>query len=65
MIAILVALIVLLALIGLLLWGAYMEMGRDLPCKRASMKKTSSTRTPEKSAKESEDENSFPTAKAA
>jgi hypothetical protein len=65
MVAILVVLIVLLAVIGLLLWGAYLEMGKELPCKRAAMKQTSSTTTPETSAKESQDKSSFPTTKAA
>jgi hypothetical protein len=65
MIAIVVTLVVFVAFIGLLLGGAYMEMGKELPCKRASMKQASSIRTPETAAKESQDENSFPTAKAA
>jgi hypothetical protein len=65
MVAILVTLIVFLAFIGLLLGGAYIEMGKELPCKKASMKQTSSRRTPETSAKESEDKSSFPTTKAA
>jgi hypothetical protein len=65
MVAIVVTLIVFLAFIGLLLGGAYIEMGRELPCKRASMKQTSLARTPETSAKEPQDKSSFPTAKAA
>ena len=35
MTALLVALVVFLGLIVLLLWAAYAEIGRDLPCKRA------------------------------
>ena len=35
MTALLVALVVFLGLIVLLLWAAYAEVGRDLPCKRA------------------------------
>jgi hypothetical protein len=65
MVAILVTLIVFLAFIGLLLGGAYIEMGKELPCKKASMKQTSSRRTPETAANEPQDKSSFPTAKAA
>jgi hypothetical protein len=38
MTAVLVALVVFLGLIVLLLWGAYAELGRELPCKRSSRK---------------------------
>jgi hypothetical protein len=38
MTAVLVALLVFLVLIVLLLFGAYVELGRELPCKRISAK---------------------------
>jgi hypothetical protein len=64
MIAIVVALVVFLAFVGLLLGGAYMEMGRDLPCKRASLKQISITK-PDASAQESQGDHSTPVKKVA
>jgi hypothetical protein len=63
MIAIVVALVVFLAFVGLLLGGAYMEMGKDLPCKRSSLKQISGTE-PDATA-QPQDDHSTPVKKAA
>jgi hypothetical protein len=44
MTAVLVALFVFLGVIVLLLFGAYVELGRELPCKRTSLKHKSQPR---------------------
>jgi hypothetical protein len=40
MIGVFIALLLFLGLIVLLLWGAYTEIGRDLPCKRRKRQST-------------------------